>query len=314
MEQTALRNGLFALLTLIALSACGPRESGPAEAIEARSVGPPTIEALGNITYHGVFDDPVQFNGGLWQGEPFEPGGAARPAAGLVRNFRLTGDLDGDGNAESVVLVWETSGGSGSHTFVAAVGTRDGELVNLGTALIGDRTQVQTAGIADGRIELNVVQRGPDDAACCPSQKARHVWTLGADGLSKVASEINGTLSLEDLADRRWVLTHLGWSEPAPVKPEISLTFENESVSGSSGCNRYSAGVTPGGMPGDLKLGAAVSTRMACPNEIMDLEARYLRQLGSTVKFSFLAGNLAITGTEDGKSTLMLFVPREPGD
>ena len=51
----------------------------------------------------------------------------------LVGDVLGTADLGGDGNPESVVLLAESSGGSGVQIYVAAVGRRRGKLVNLGT-------------------------------------------------------------------------------------------------------------------------------------------------------------------------------------
>jgi len=70
------------------------------------------------------------------------------------------------------------------------VGRRNGSLLNLGTSLIGDRVQVRSMRLAEGRIELDVVQQGPEDAACCPTQKATRTWELRPDGLAEVSSEL----------------------------------------------------------------------------------------------------------------------------
>ena len=83
------------------------------------------------------------------------------PSAGLVEHFVLTGDLNGDGRDEAVVLLWENSGGSGTRTYLAAMGRGDGAIVNLGTVLIGDRVQVKTGFIVDGLITLDLIQAGP---------------------------------------------------------------------------------------------------------------------------------------------------------
>ena len=163
-------------------------------------VTPVTSDELANMAYSGIYDNAVTLKDGRWEGEPFVEGGASRPAVGMVDNFLLTGDLDNDGLDEAVVLLWESSGGSGVMSYVAVVGRRDGDTVNLGTALIGDRVQLRNGRIADGTIELDIIQQGPDDAACCPSQLASRFWTLGANGLNEGEAQITGTLSLDDIA------------------------------------------------------------------------------------------------------------------
>lgn len=313
---------LLALLACVALAvpACSRNDAlQSGEAASARpaeappQAGAPSEEELSNATYRGIYDTPVTLDEGAWQGEPFVPGGVSRPRLELARDFRLAGDLDGDVSEEAVVLLSGSSGGSGTHGYLAVVGRRGGDLVNLGTALVGDRVQIRAARISARRIELEVVQAGPGDAACCPSQKATRVWALGADGLQEVASEITGALSLADLGGVEWALTHFGWKDPAPPGPAITLVFEGERVSGSSGCNRYFAGVETGKAPGELKIGAVGATRMACPEDRMALEGRYLEALGRVVRFGFVTGRLVLTWSEGGATGIMLFVPRQPG-
>jgi heat shock protein HslJ len=276
------------------------------------AAGAPSQEELKNATFRGIYEVSVTLDAGEWEGEPFVPGGASRPRVVLARDFRLVGDLAGDDDEEAVVLLSESSGGTGTNSYLAVVGRRGEGLVNLGTALVGDRVQIRSARIADRRIELDVVQAGPEDAACCPSQKATRGWALGADGLKEVASEVTGTLSLADLAGVEWVLTHFAWQDPAPAEPVITLVFEGERVTGSSGCNRYFAGVEAGGMPGNLKVGPVGGTRMACPEDRMSLEGRYLKALERVVNFRFVAGRLVLVWREDGVTRGMLFAPRMP--
>jgi heat shock protein HslJ len=318
-ERPRISTLLTTLLGALALLGCQAKSSAPADAADnstpplttAMAVDAPTSSELANATYEGLYDQPVTLTDGGWEGEPYEPGAASRPTVGLVKHFWMSGDLDGDGTEEAVVLLWESGGGSGTENYVAAMGRRDGELVNLGTALMGDRVQLKEARIADGKIELDVVQAGPEDAMCCPSQKATRVWALGSDGLDEVASEVTGTLSIEDLAGPEWVLTHLNWDEPAPAEPEVTMVYEEGRLAGTSGCNRYFASVESGEMVGDLIVGPAGGTRMACPEELMALEDHYLAQLGEVSGFGFLAGKLGLSWSTDDSSGVMLFQPRE---
>ena len=140
--------------------------------------------------------------------------------------------------------------------------------------------------------------------------------SISEDELShvqEVAPEITGTLSLADLGGVEWVLTHFGWEDPAPPEPAITLAFEGMRVTGSSGCNRYFAGVEAGKAPGELKIGPAGSTRMACPEDEMALEDRYLTALGRVVRFAFVTGRLVLTWSQDDATGSMLFAPGQPG-
>ena len=250
---------------------------------------------------------------GRWVGDPFVAGGSTRPAVGLIDDFILTGDLDADGNDEAVVLLWENTGGSGTYSYIAVTGMRDDKPYTLDTALIGEHVQVRAGRIVGDRIELDVVQQGPGDAACCPSQKATRSWTLDASGLHVNASRITGTLSLADLAGTEWVLNRLDANEPPAAQPEITLVFDGDRISGKSACNRYFAGVKETGeLPGDLRISGIGGTRMACPEEIMALENRYLEALGNVTRYSFLAGKFALTWRKDDVTGTLLFVPRQP--
>jgi heat shock protein HslJ len=288
-----------------------PAAARPADA--PPPAGAPSEEELSNATYQGIGDSPVTLEDGTWRGEPFEPGGVSLLTVELERDFRLVGDLDGDGSEEAVVLLYENAGGSGTYVYVAVVGRRAGDLVNLGTALLGDRVELRGGRISERRLELHVVQSGPADAACCPTQKATRVWTVAADGLQGGSSEIDGTISVADLGGVEWVLTHFGRYLPAPPEPAITLVFEGERVSGSSGCNRYFAEVKAGKEPAELEIGAVGATRMACSEDLMALEGRYLETLQRVIRFGFATGRLALTWLENGRTQDMLFAPGQPG-
>jgi len=270
----------------------------------------PSLEELASATFAGVDDRTVTLVTGRWEGEPFVEGGASRPSIGLVDHFALTGDLDGDDREETAVLLRESSGGSGTRLYLAVMGRRHRNIVNLGTALVGDRVQVRSGGIRDGRIELDVVQAGPEDAMCCPSQLATRRWALGEGGLVEGEVTITGTLSLESLWGPEWVLSELGWGEPAPDIAEIMISFHDDKVTGTGGCNRYFAAVT-GGVPGELSFSGMGATRMACPEPAMDLERRYLNVLASASSYNFLGGRLVLgCDTDDGPAAL-IFTRRE---
>jgi heat shock protein HslJ len=308
--------GLFrSLITVSAIALLLSCKAEPTQhtdvSAQAAQVGAPTVEELENATYADIYDEPVQLVDGRYEGAPFVEGGASRPTVGLAADFRLTGDLDGDGTDEAVVLLWESSGGSGTFDYLAVVGRRAEEAVNLGTAKVGDRVQVRAARVVDDTVELDVVQAGRDDAACCPSQTATRTFALGSDGLAEVSTELTGTLSLATLEGVEWVLAMFDRSEPAPAEPEVTLVFSDGRIGGSSGCNRYFAGVVPGELPGDLAVGQIGSTRMACPDEVMRLEEFYLDALAGATKFGFVTGRLVVTYRVDDAIDSMTFVARE---
>lgn len=159
----------------------------------ARAGDTPSSDELANALYHGLrgVAAPVQLVDGRWEGEPFVPGGASRPGVSMLPDFRCTGDLDGDGVPETVVALVQSSGGSGSFVYIAAVATRNGEIQNVATRLLGDRVRIQAADIEDGVIRLTALRAGEDDAMCCPTEPVEYAFTL-RDGRFAAAGKASG--------------------------------------------------------------------------------------------------------------------------
>ena len=105
---------LMTLTTVIAMLGCqaqSPADNEAETAVPASTTAgtqaAPSTDELANATFEGIHDQPVALADGSWEGEPFEPGAASRPAVGLVRHFWMGGDLNGDGTEEAVVLLWK---------------------------------------------------------------------------------------------------------------------------------------------------------------------------------------------------------------
>ena len=291
-------------------------ESAATMAATAQPAGAPSLDEIANAAISGIYDEPVQLQGGKYEGEPFEPQGASFPRVGLIEESLLTGDLDGDGVEEAVVMLWESSGGSGTYSYLAALDREGSEVVNIATAEIGDRVQLRDSRVSGNRVELDVLRAGPQDAGCCPGEIATLAWELEGNSLNPVESGVEPErLSIAAFAGPEWVLRNLDRDEPAPGEPEITLLFEEERISGKSGCNQYMGKVTEGDMPGDLTVGLLAGTMMACPPEIMELEDRYRQQLEKVFKIGFLNGQLALTFKKDDVNAgLLLLAPRQPGE
>ena len=210
------------------------------------------------------------------------------------------GDLDGDGAEEAVFLLWTSSGGSGTFDYLVALGrSANGLAVTLATAALGDRVKFRSAEITGGRIVLEVLQAGPEDAACCPGQKMRRMFALEGGVMSEVSSEDQGRISVDDLSGE-WRLTHFGWDEEVPEGIDISLRFEGERIGGIAACNNYSGAVIEGESPGELYVAGPIAlTRKMCPPPLMEAEQRYLGMLQNLEKFSFTVGQLVLSWRSD---------------
>ncbi len=271
---------------------------------------PPTLEELRNATYRGldVGAGMVALVDGRWEGKPFAESGVARDRVDLVRNFRIIGDLDRDGDAEAAVLLSKTSGGSGVFTYLAILDPRNGALVNAGTAPLGDRVQVRSARIEPGRVIVDLVQPGKGDAACCPGDLATRAWTLEPEGLEESGPPTaTGRLSLATIDRTEWVLRSWSSDEAAPPAPEITLFAKQGRFTGSAGCNRYLAATMAGRTPGEIMVEISGTTRRACPEPETAAERRFLEQLAAVKRFGFMAGQLALTYGGTGTAGVMLF-------
>ena len=276
------------------------------EAVEIRPA--PSWQEGANTTYFGVLDEDIFMTDGSWVGEPYVEGGASAPRAGLAAGFLLTGDLDGDASEEAVVLVWSNTGGSGTFDYLAIL-DRDanGAVINRATAPLGDRVKVRSATIEDGRIVVDVVQAGPEDAACCPGQKMRRTFALEGETMKETSAEDEGRLSLADLAGE-WKLVRFGNDEAMPEGVEITLQFQDTTIAGKAACNRYTGSVAPGDSPGSLSLaGPMAMTRMMCPHPLMDWEQRYAAALEGLAQFTFVAGRLVLSWRTDDETGTLVF-------
>jgi hypothetical protein len=128
-----------------------------------------SIEALSNLAYRGIFEQPVALTDGRFEGEPFVAGGTSRPVVVLLPEPVAYGDLDGDGRAEAVVLLAADLGGSGTFIYLSTVEALDDGPINTATTLLGDRITVRSLAIDESQILVNLLTHGPDDPACCPT-------------------------------------------------------------------------------------------------------------------------------------------------
>jgi heat shock protein HslJ len=296
---------------VISLVVCALPMRGPTARVEARESSAqdvaPTREQVANATFSGIYKRPIQLVRGRYDGQPFVPGGASRPSVVWLEELYMVGDVGVDGVLDAVALLAESSGGSGSNVFVALLSVRDGHVVNHGTALVGDRVQIRMLEIVDGQVWLHLVQPGPEDTACCPTQLAKRAWGLQEGEFVETHNEVSGTLSLEAIAGIEWRLVALDFDEPVPTNPVATIVFKDGKLVGSGGCNEFFFKVHEDA-PGLVTLGPIGSTYKTCDAATMNIETSYFARLGLVVRYSFLSGRLALTWEGQRVGTL-LFVP-----
>jgi heat shock protein HslJ len=308
MRSKSLRSLLAPSGTLIAaliVAGCGEK----APPAPAQPVGPPpapTVEQLRAATVSGVFEAPVTLVGGVYEGAPAEAGAASRPRLQLWESTVHFADMDGAEGSEAVAMLSSNAGGSGDLVYVAVFGVRDGALANLGTAAVGDRTKLQSMWLERGKVLMDVIEIGPNDAACCPTQVARKTYGLEGGEFKQLSSEVRGVLALSMLAANEWQLVEID-GQPLPVGVDAPLIhFERASVRGFAGCNRFNATVTES-KPGEIAIGPPAGTKMACPPEKMELEERFLAQIAKVTRYTYQAEQLALTWQDQERTGTLLF-------
>lgn len=135
-----------------------------------------SLDALRNATVYGVyFGRTVKLvNGGYSEGS-----GATYYSIQLLDIYAY-GDLNGDGKADSAVILAENSGGSGVFISVAAFLNQAGVPHQISQVELGDRVSVKSGNISLGVIHLNTIVHAPNDPLCCPSQpEVQSFWLLG---------------------------------------------------------------------------------------------------------------------------------------
>lgn len=273
--------------------------------------GPPTWRDAAAATYpigFGGLDaerESIQLRDGVYEGEPYAPGGSSRPRVTLIPDFIRIGDLDGDGRDEALVLLSASAGGSGTFDYLALLTRRSGSVETIGVAPLGDRVQLMSATISDGDIALRVVQAGADDAACCPGEVTDRVLSWRGGALVETGSASSHRLSGADLADRAWTLLSIDREAIAGLESPVTLVIEGETVSGNSGCNGYRGTMTDGAETGAIRFSVLATTRMACPELQTGLEQRYLAALAQTSGFRFLATRLLLVGADPASAALL---------
>ena len=146
-------------------------------------------DGIANMTVNGTEYDNVTLSAGVWEGEPWVAGGASRPRVGLARDFLRYGDVDGDGDDEALVIVWQSSGGSGTFNYIALVDEVDGAWRNTATTALGDRVKVTDASIGPKGVEVNVIEHDEDDPACCPTRAATRRYDAQLNPLPQTENE-----------------------------------------------------------------------------------------------------------------------------
>jgi pimeloyl-ACP methyl ester carboxylesterase/heat shock protein HslJ len=269
------------------------------------------VTTLDNLTYPGILpNQPITLLDGIGH---YEEEGPGTPYISLLDQLIATGDLDGDGTEDAVVLLEDHSVGSGHFSFLAAVLNVADEPTPTTALMIGDRIQIKTLAIEGDQVVADLIAQGGSDPACCPTWSVRKTFAFQEGALVESSSEDLSQVTLADLNGTSWRLVELGEGhEPLVADAEITLLIDDGQIAGSAGCNNYNSAVTgEADVLQSFKVGPIAATRKLCPDPIGTQETTYLKLLESVLGWRYNAGLLALAYPAPGDIyAYLLFAPQ----
>jgi heat shock protein HslJ/LysM repeat protein len=236
----------------------------------AMSVGtaPPGLSEveLANATYRSEWTQAGMAP--LIDGEYSEaaaPGSATKTEV-ILTPFMAYGRLN-DQDVAAVVLV-TLPGGSGSFYDLHVVVSQDGQLVDVASAFLGDRVEINSIVIENGQIKVDMVQAGPDDPMCCPGQHVIKTYELQGDQLVEVSSEVVGPAGKPELIGTLWRWDQTAMNNGDKLVPDNPNNYTVEffpdgRVSAQADCNRANGTYTVDGS--SISIEILQMTMAACP-------------------------------------------------
>jgi heat shock protein HslJ len=257
-------------------------------------------QELANATYSSEFtkDGTAPLTDGMYS-EPAAPDSATEIKVVLLPDTIAYGQLN-DQDVAAVVLA-TNSGGSGTFHYLHVMITGepgDGQPAEVASTFLGDRVQINSITITYNQIGVDMVQAGPDDPMCCPTQRVVKTYELPGDQLAETSSQvIEAEGDPTTLEGTSWILTTLNGAEPLPATT-ITASFEADgNLAGSDGCNRYDARYK---VDGDrITITPGISTMMACPEPIMKQATDYMAALEAATSYQIQDDTLELH-TADG--------------
>jgi hypothetical protein len=146
-----LPNVLLLAIALVVVAACAP--TGTAASGVTSPVSPPDPS---NATFKIERDTVALVNG---RAEREAAPGSATKVTTTLADPRVSGDLDGDGRPDTVVVLVSQPGGSGTLFYVAALLNATGGVTTTPAVLLGDRIKVTSVKLDGRTIVVEVLDR-----------------------------------------------------------------------------------------------------------------------------------------------------------
>jgi heat shock protein HslJ len=225
-------------------------------------------------------------------------GGAIEGVRWLLTDYRVDGTatpVPAGVTADASFAGGTVSGSGGCNSFTATY-TVDGAKLTIGDP-------ASTLMLCDG-------PAGVVETAYFTALPSVASFTATADILTLFDGSGNAVLEYAagpaDPLAGSWIVTgyNTGDSVDSPIADtELTATFENGAVSGSSGCNTYNGTYTLTGTT--LAIGPLASTQKACDQPIMDQETAFLAALQGATGVRTDGANVTLTSA-DGSNAVTL--------
>ena len=253
---------LFAVAALPMLAACGDDSDSSSDA----SVAPQAQPASS--------DDALTGTSWLLSEVPTSSGPTLDAAARRAATLEF---VDGS-----------VSGSTGCNDFSGTY-TVDGDAL---TIELGPMTQKACTDPALQAQETAIVERLPKVASYAVTDDGLTLSDESSTALLVYA--VNDTA----VAGTSWVATGVNNGKDAvsstALTDKLTAVFGPDNIlSGSGGCNTFTAEYTVAGSDG-LQFGPIASTRMACADDVMQLESEYFAALGNTVSYKISGDSLTL--------------------
>jgi heat shock protein HslJ len=254
-----------------------------------------TVSTLQNAEYRSEWtaSGTAQLADGEYS-ETITPGAASKIVIKLHWHmaFGYTGDgTPSDGAPFAAVILLTNSGGSGTFYDLVAVVDREGKPVEVASTLLGDRVQIESLAVEKGEIVVQMVQQGPDDPMCCPTQRVVVRYALQGDQLVETSSKV----VLPDIVGITWEWEHFVGGDDSVVEvnepSRYTLTLKADGTyQVKADCNLSGGAYTLKGSSLVLELGPM--TLAECePGSLYD---EFLAKLGDVRTYVLDEGKLVL--------------------
>lgn len=143
-----------------------------------------------DVLRYGVYRSPdwgeYQLTDGVYYRTPPTAQESPETYTTHIQDPIFYGDINADGVEDALVILNTQNGGSGHFIELTALLNQNGSAYNVSTIYLGDRVVVESAGVENGIIVLNMRVQGPNDGLCCPSQSVIWNFVLNGNQLMKL--------------------------------------------------------------------------------------------------------------------------------